>query len=412
MLLAADARSLDRAVAALALVLFGLRQFVHSGVTSGYLVALVLVPVWWPVLRRYRGARPLLALGAVAVVFGTGLSVFAPPEHVVDPSVRIFNTGLLVGTLAGVGVVLWARERIGGPATGFWYGVGLLGNAVLTRGAGLGNPWKFTWVIPGAVLLLALAAMTRRVLVEVASLALLVVVSAVTDSRSYAATFALGIVLLFWRSVARPGRGRVSWIRGAVLAALLSAGVYYLARALLVAGYLGRTAQERSIAQIRAAGSLILGGRPELAATAALIRDHPWGFGFGVAPNPSDVLVAKQGMAAIGYAPDNGYVDQFMFGGHVELHSLTGDLWASTGPVGLLLAVVVLLLVLRGLVEGVLRHRVSVLVVFLAVWSLWNVFFSPIYSSVPTLVLALGLVLPRRDDDPRPAGPPAPAAPR
>ena len=43
-------------------------------------------------------------------------------------------------------------------------------------------------------------------------------------------------------------------------------------------------------------------------------------------------------MIDINYDPDNGYVNNFMFGNGIELHSGIGDLWAFMGPVGLVVA--------------------------------------------------------------------------
>ena len=95
--------------------------------------------------------------------------------------------------------------------------------------------------------------------------------------------------------------------------AALGLAVYYLGTTLLVDGYLGEAAQAKSVAQIDAAGSLIAGGRPELAATLALLGADFRGFGLGAIANYHDVLVAKTGMASINYDPNNGYVERYLF---------------------------------------------------------------------------------------------------
>ena len=56
------------------------------------------------------------------------------------------------------------------------------------------------------------------------------------------------------------------------VALVLAVLAYRLGTRVLVSGYLGAEARQRSIAQIDSAGSLILGGRPEIAATVADIR--------------------------------------------------------------------------------------------------------------------------------------------
>ena len=59
-----------------------------------------------------------------------------------------------------------------------------------------------------------------------------------------------------------------------------------------------------------------------------------------------DVQVAKAGMLHVDYDPENGYVEHFLFGTKIELHSTLGDLWAYAGPAGILLAGVCLVLLL------------------------------------------------------------------
>src|SRR4051812_100103 len=67
---ARESAGIERFAAMTVLVALGLRQFVHSGVTSGFLLAIVLCPVWVIVLRRYRGGRLLNALVLLTAVWG------------------------------------------------------------------------------------------------------------------------------------------------------------------------------------------------------------------------------------------------------------------------------------------------------------------------------------------------------
>lgn len=387
------AQLLERGVASLALVALGLRQFLHSGLTSGFALALLLVPVWIVALRHYWGARFLSALGVVALVTGYLLSKVAYPAHDISTSNRTSSTMLLLGTLCGVGVILWARRIMSDGQVGLWFGIGMLLSAALGPDRSSANPWKFAWCVPLAVIVLSLLNRGKRSVLEIVALVLLALVSVTFDSRSYFATFLLAAVLVGWQLRPRRLSRRASWGWTALLMASVSVGVYFLGTTLLVDGALGQQAQQRSVAQIDTAGSLLLGGRPELAATLALMRDRPWGFGVGVSPTPHDVQVAKQGMAAINYQPNNGYVEDFMFGGHIEVHSTFGDLWASWGLPGLALAVAVGFLVIRSLAETVAGRTASAAFAFLACWTLWNLLFSPLYAAEPTLMLTLGLGL-------------------
>ena len=131
-----------------------------------------------------------------------------------------------------------------------------------------------------------------------------------------------------------------------------------------------------------------------MAATRALLVHDPLGFGLGIVPSLADIVVAKTVMSAINYQTDNGYVENYMFGSQFEVHSVGGDLWALFGIPGLALAAVIGIWSIRTVVVGTTHGQGSALPLFLAVVTLWNIFFSPLLTSIPTLVLALGLILP------------------
>ena len=226
---------------------------------------------------------------------------------------------------------------------------------------------------------------------ELLALLVLALYSALHDSRSLFAMLALTAVLVLWQKLP-PGHSRRKALATTVLAGTASLIVIYeLGSNLLVGGFLGAAAQQRSIAQIDSAGFLLLGGRPELAATAALFRWHPFGFGVGIVPSLEDIAVAKTGMLAINYEPNNGYVERYMFGSQFELHSVAGDLWVYFGLAGVLLAGLMAWLLLRWCLTSIVARSGSAVVLFLAIMTLWDIVFSPLYSSVTVMGLALGL---------------------
>jgi hypothetical protein len=202
--------------------------------------------------------------------------------------------------------------------------------------------------------------------------------------------------------------------------AVLAYAVYRVGTALLLAGTFGYDLQQRTVLQIRGGGSLLLGGRPEWEASARLMRSFPGGFGAGAVPTSGDVTLAKQALVNVGVPAKSGYVDRYMFGGQFKLHSVAADLWSNFGLVGALLAVAVSLTILLSLTSAMADRRAGALVVFLALNALWNMAFGPLYSNLPDLTPALGLLLlPRSraaregpDDEPLrlgpAAGPPAP----
>ena len=415
-------RTFERAVAVAVILLLGLRQFVAVGMTTGYLAALVLAPVWLTVLRRYRGGVLLPVTAVLALCGGVVLAAIASVDHGVSRGMAAESLVLVVGTCAGVGVLLWARTLLPVRTIGVVFGLAMAVGALLDPERLSANLWKSGYAIPVAVICLALADGPRRHGRQVLVLGGLAAASAVFDSRSYFGTFLLAALLVGWQLRGRAASRAGSRVRAGVFLASAAACAYYVGRTLLLDGYLGAQAQARSAAQVDLAGSLILGGRPELAASAALVSHRPWGYGLGVRPNLLDVNRAKQGMAALNYDPDNGYVDRYMFGGRIELHSVVGDLWALYGLAGCVLAAVLGGLVVSAVARALARRTGSALVIFLGLWTLWNLFFSPLYSAAPTLMLVVGLGLATRADaGPRPGTPddatarpaptPAPAGP-
>ncbi|GAA2726854.1 hypothetical protein [Cellulomonas aerilata] len=383
-------------VAAALLLALGLRQTVAVGVTSGLVLALALAPVWAPALARYRGARTVAVCAGLALVWGLWLTEASLAERGASLANLVGTTALLLGVVCTAGVLLWARDVLPVSHMGLWFALGMLASAATGAARLSDNPWKFAFGIPIAIALLSLVHRPRGTVRQVLALVALAGASALQDSRSYFATFMLAALLVAWQL--RPtGSRRGSAVGTVLVVSAIGLVVYQVGSSLLVQGYLGREAQERSIAQIETSGSILVGGRPELTATLALMREHPLGFGSGAVPGPADVLTAKEGMASIGYQPNNGYVENYMFGDDFKLHSMVGDSWAYFGFAGLLLMAVVALLLLGNLARQLAARTASGLVVFLTCWTAWNLLFSPLYSAAPTLGLALGLGLLARE---------------
>jgi hypothetical protein len=386
----------SKALAAVVIAVIAMRIELPQQLTVGYVAAAMLVPLWFPVLRRYWGARSLLALGLLALVSGIWLTELAKSTHATSLGQTISISIGLVGLLCAVAFVLWARTVLPDAKVALFYGVGLFFGAPTTGSQLLLNPWRFGFAAAVTVTLLAIALQTGRRWVELVAALALTVVSAFTDARSSFAILLLTAILIAWQMrPARPGRGK-SALRVILALITLAVVVYNVGQALILDGYLGEATQQRSLAQIDTSGSLILGGRPELAATLSLIQHRPWGYGSGTAPNLDDILAAKTGMATLNYQPNNGYVERYMFGGHIELHSMFGDLWASFGIPGLILAGFLLVLVLRGIGRSVASGTASAILIFLGVTALWTLFFAPLHSSTELFILGLGLMMVRQ----------------
>ncbi len=392
------APAVTQAVAALAVAMVGSTRPLAMGLTSGLVAAVALLPLWLPLVRRARGLRPLLVLAGVGVLSGVLLAWVHADDHGFAPFEAGTQVSLVLATAGGAGVVLWARTVLPVPVLGAAFGLAMLASG-LVDASGTDNPWKFQFSSPLMVIGLALAVRSGRPVVALAVLAVLAVLNVTNDARSAFGFCVVAGVLVLWQQ--RPGRDRGPaggrrWLALPVLAGLGAAGYWLLTR-LMLAGALGAEIQQRTAVQIAQTGSLVLGGRPEWAATWALAQTHPLGFGLGVVPNSEDLLVGKAGIAVTNIPTAEAYLEHYLLDGRVELHSILADLWAALGPAGVLLGLLTGALVVSGLAARLGRREASGLVCLLAPMALWGLLFGPMASNVDTLTLALGLLLvPRR----------------
>lgn len=385
--------TLRMVLAASLVAVLGVRLNLFAGVTVGIAAAIASVPWWIPSLRRYRSAPLLAALTALALLTGLWFSEWSNLERQTDTSVTIASTVLVVGIAASVGVILWARTYFSPGTIAVLYGIGMTVNMLLNDSRLNENPWKAAYAMPITVISLGLCEVFRTRIGTILVSAALALVSAVNDSRSLFSILVLVLLITVWRLIPRNRSTPLTRARSLFGLGVLLVGMYFVGSAMATEGLLGAETQERSLAQVHTSGSLILGGRPELGATVALFQYRPLGFGLGAVPSSHDVAVAKSGMAALNYRPNNGYVERYMFGTTFELHSTVADAWALMGLTGLLLAIVVLVVLVNSFSHLLAASDAAGLRLLVFVFSLWNAMFSPLYSAVPTLVLALGLLL-------------------
>jgi hypothetical protein len=385
-------RFIVRVLTAATIVVLAMKIGLPQGVQVGFLVAVGFLPLWFGVVRRYRFGWSVLGLGVLALGAGVWLQMAGSGDRGTDSNVMNVQNVVLAGALVTVGFLLWARTVIPPTWIAVWYGVGLFLNINHSTALYASNPWKFGFFLPVAVITLAFAWMTKRWWVELLVILSLTGISAISDARSAFGLLILAAILIIAQlPFLRAGH------KGSALLVFLgfvvvSAVVAVLGQAAILGGYLGAATQQRSLAQIQTSGSLILGGRPELAATIALLKHNPWGFGAGIEPSAADISVAKAGMASIGYDPENNYVNSYMFGGHFELHSVVGDFWTQSGIAGLIFVAIVLIALLWGLSRRIADGTASGLILFVGANAIWQTFFGPWQSAEPVIVFALGIV--------------------
>jgi hypothetical protein len=105
-------------------------------------------------------------------------------------------------------------------------------------------------------------------------------------------------------------------------------------------------------------------------------------------------------MHQLKYDPENGYVENFLFGKQIEVHSSLGDMWVYAGLLGVLFGVVCIVVLSQVVGRRIAERAAGGLVLFVVIQSFWNMFFNPLQGSAAVLVLALGLGLVRRTGTP------------
>lgn len=388
-------RTFERVVACAVIVLLAVHGEILPGVSLAVVAAVALTPIWIREALSYRYARPLVVLFGLAIISGLWLSELSAADHSVIRTGKILNTGTLVGTAVAVGFMLWARRVIPVWLVGAMFGFGLLlGMRIDVRFTF--NPWRFGFATPVTVIVLALAISAGRRWVELVCVVALAIASAVSGGRSPATILLLVALLVAWQTRRPPTSRAMGIARASAMLVGIGYAAYSLGQAAILDGLLGEAARERTQMQIAQSGNLIVGGRPEMSATFALMRHFPAGFGLGVVPSSQEVMVAKTGLAGINYDPNNNYVDHYLFGTSFTLHSGFGELWAWLGVVGLVLALALVVLVAGRTIALVTERRAQALTLYLALLTLWNMFFSPILTSANLAALCFALLLVKR----------------
>jgi hypothetical protein len=378
--------------AAIGALLLGLQFDLLDGVTISLIFGIVTIPLWVPKLKLFRGARLLMAAGLLAVVGGVVLA--QTTGHRVLPSSELRDVTELLAVIVGAGFVLWARSHISPAIICILVAIGMLLAIDPSAPRYVDDPWRFGYSVPVTLLVVAVAQLTRNRVIEIGAVLLFAFVASFSNARSIFAILLLTALAMAWQFRPKPKSRAMSATLLVVFGSALAYGIYNLGVSLILEGALGAEAQARSITQIQQAGSLLLGGRPELGATAALFTDNPFGFGAGAAVNIGELHRAQAGMAAIGYNPDNNYVYKYMFGTGIELHSTAADIWANFGLLGLLFVAVFAFAAIRGTALSIAGGTASGVLVFLTIKTLWNIGFSPLDTSFVFLALTLGLAIP------------------
>jgi hypothetical protein len=389
-----------RLIAQGAVFVAGFELQVGFGMHAVLPLAAVLLPLWIRTLRRYVLATTILVLSACTIAWGWILSEVTAADHALSQQVRLQSIFLVLSGVAAVAIVIWARSLVPDHLVVALFGAGALASA-LSAGR---SSWKFDLAVPVTFVVLGLLERRANRLVPAIAVLVLGVLGVLDDGRSYFALCLLACVLTLWQlRPLDPGRRIYRWYPAMLLAAV-SLVIYLLASSLLTGGYLGAEVQQRSVQQIETTGSLIVGGRPEWAATRELVKLHPSGYGPGIVPSWEDVRAGKAGLDSVNVELESKR-QLYMFGGQFKLHSIAADLWVGYGWVGAGLAILMLVTLVRSMSFAIAAHTLDTSVTLAATLAAWFIFFGPIYSNWLGVCVGLGLVL-----LPRPAPHPAAGA--
>ena len=328
----------------------------------------------------------------LCVAYGLVLATSSADDHFLSGASRNAAISLPVGVMAAAVLALWARTLMPEGVIAIIFGLGGILQAS-DQGGTFGYLWKYSYSVPVTLVVLGAACLYGKVMVQISALAMLGAVTMLADARSLFAMYIVAAGMLLWSAFTQ-GRRSASSTRVAMVLALLFA-VYKVTDILVTHGVLGEQAQQRSLNEASVSGSTLLGGRPELSATVALMREHPAGFGVGILPNTRDVAIGNTALERLGFQPMQDGFSQYMFGRQqYELHSIFGDLWVNFGVVGLIAAALLTGLVLTVLSLKWTNGPSSALILFLAASTGWNIISSPLWSAEPALIIFIGLALP------------------
>ncbi len=390
----------QRGLALLVVLLLPIRAFAPLGSVSldaGVLLGILLLPVLLKALfssgRLWLATAALMLAALVLFPVVSFLSLAADPLRAIDATLQRGTVLQLVAGLIMLLVFAWAAKHVRISSLLVTYAVGAILNMVLGGTPPSDNPWKvgLAWAI--TVLLLAVASRLPKTQLAILILIGLTVVSLALDSRSVALFTAVTAVAAGYAAIVR--RSTITRLRvlfTAIGLTLVVLATFVLGSLLATSGVLGTAVQSRT--QFQSAVSLIQAARPESTATFALFFAQPLGYGAGLIPSPADLSVATT--ALYDFDPNlanSSYINGYLLGNHIEVHSVAGDLWLSFGLPGLALAVLFFVLISRGMSLAFMQRRATPLVLFLGFSGIWDILFSPLYSNLGMVLLSVCVML-------------------
>ncbi len=366
----------------------------HTVFSIGATIALPLLPALLPATWHTSVLRRVLIAGAVALMtspFLIYLTLEQRNGRSFDSRESLARILFLANVLVASIALVWCAERLN-----CYRAIAIYCAASITASVtGLlvttanDNPWKYVYAWPVTVLVLVLLR-NWPVMVVCIAIPTFLTLCLIYGYRSHAGFLLIATVVAIAssrRSIARMTRRRTATTL--MLVAIVTICVYQGVSWAAGNGYLGQTLQQHAYAATSGRSSGIVASRPEFAAATKLITENPLGLGPGIIPSEGDRALGRSAILAINPYTSQQYLDDYLFAGALEVHSLLGDLWLLFGIAGAALCLFAGYTVLRALavVTYIENMSLRILVIFIATQSLWDIFFSPFYSAAPRLII-------------------------
>jgi hypothetical protein len=359
-------------------VLFGLSQFARNFkiFTTVYTGRLLVTIAFWAVIsgllvRLFASERELDSLGLMAVV----------------------TTAIWVAMMVLVAItIIIPVQRIGLEKSFVLVGAGMaIGTYLLVR------PEKYEWkyALGYGVVILGLGIAARRTLpVSIIAGIGFIFFSFSQGARSIGIIVAFSIAAAVLASV-RGSSQRENRIGPGIVfgSALTFSGLVAAIIYAMKTGWLGEKLQASYIEQTAGGQFILIGGRTEWRASWDLFLANPWGYGLGGQPSGDQKRSAIAAATEFRGSYFDPYFTKSVFGTRVDLHSAFCNLWFHFGIGGLLLALTILVILVRGVLRAL--HLSPVMVapaVFILAFGIWDLLFSPM-RQYDHIGLAIGIAV-------------------
>lgn len=357
----------------------------RGGLTLTHYVLVIGLPVFLPVAWRLRTARWVFTL---VLLWMSGVVITS-----LITGDRLFNVCLALSypitiALSFCGAV-WAFCQNSTTARAFVSSlmIGLIAANVLYKTPSYHvDPWKYALgpVVTMCCILLAAALLARGLfMLSVLATSAIAFYNLIAGFRSLFLVTSIAFLITMLTGLSGRRSGRRRWVRcvwvGTVLSCLLVA-LYSVYGQLAGDGTLGREQQLKWSRQSDSEGGAVIGARPEIAGSLALVAESPV-IGRGVKPHVSahSRSVFFKEWRAVNGGMEGPHEEYYYFGRGLLIHSILFQRWLETGilalpglifPIGLVGAAALTSI-------GSSSRPLTLVFGFLLSLLLWDLLFSP-----------------------------------